>query len=100
LARASHELVQDGIKYLTKLPERLDRNDHVTAGPQNSRNFPQWFLDLRQPWKDTERDNVFVERLWRSVKDEEVYLRAYDSVSAARASLPGLLQQPRTAFEP
>ena len=33
------------------------------------------------------RDNVFVERLWRSVKYEEVYLRAYDSVSDARASL-------------
>jgi putative transposase len=33
------------------------------------------------------RDNVFVERLWRSVKYEEVYLRAYDSVSEARACL-------------
>ena len=33
------------------------------------------------------RDNVFVERLWRSVKYEEVYLKAYDSVSAARHSL-------------
>jgi len=33
------------------------------------------------------RDNVFVERLWRSVKYEEMYLRAYDSVSDARASL-------------
>ena len=33
------------------------------------------------------RDNVFVERLWRSVKYEEVYLEAYDSVSAARNSL-------------
>jgi len=32
-------------------------------------------------------DNVFVERLWRSVKYEEVYLYAYDSVSAAKASL-------------
>jgi len=30
---------------------------------------------------------VFVERLWRSVKYEEVYLRAYDSVSDARASI-------------
>jgi putative transposase len=30
------------------------------------------------------RDNVFVERLWRSVKYEEVYLRAYDSVGEAR----------------
>lgn len=33
------------------------------------------------------RDNVFVERLWKSVKYEEVYLRAYDSVSHAKASL-------------
>jgi putative transposase len=32
------------------------------------------------------RDNVFVEQLWRSVKYEEVYLRAYDSVSEARSA--------------
>src|SRR5450631_4289988 len=32
-------------------------------------------------------DNVFVERLWRSVKYEEVYLRAYDTASEARASI-------------
>jgi len=33
------------------------------------------------------RDNVFVERLWRSVKYEEVYLHAYDSVSEAKIGL-------------
>lgn len=33
------------------------------------------------------RDNVFVERLWRSVKYEEVYLKAYESVHEARTSL-------------
>ena len=33
------------------------------------------------------RDNVFVERLWRSIKYQEVYLRAYDSVSEARMSI-------------
>ncbi len=33
------------------------------------------------------RDNVFVERLWKTIKYEEVYLKAYDSVSAARRSL-------------
>jgi len=32
-------------------------------------------------------DNVFIERLWRSVKYEEVYLKAYDSIAAARSSL-------------
>jgi putative transposase len=33
------------------------------------------------------RDNVFVERLWRSVKYEETYLRAYASVPEARAGI-------------
>jgi putative transposase len=33
------------------------------------------------------RDNVFVERLWRSVKYEEVYLNAYESAGEARASI-------------
>jgi putative transposase len=32
-------------------------------------------------------DNIFVERLWRSLKYEEVYLHAYDSVSAATAGI-------------
>ncbi len=33
------------------------------------------------------RDNVFVERLWKSIKYEEVYLHAYETVSAARQGL-------------
>ena len=32
-------------------------------------------------------DNVFVERLWRSLKYEEVYLKAYDSVAEARLGI-------------
>ena len=40
-------------------------------------------MDRKGAW----RDNVFIERLWRSVKYEEVYLRAYDTVSDARASI-------------
>jgi putative transposase len=37
-------------------------------------------MDGRGAW----RDNVFVERLWRSLKYEEVYLRAYETVAEAR----------------
>ena len=37
-------------------------------------------MDGRGAW----RDNIFVERLWRSVKYEEVYLRAYETVADAR----------------
>lgn len=33
------------------------------------------------------RDNVFIERLWRSVKYEDVYLHAYNTVSQVRAGL-------------
>jgi putative transposase len=40
-------------------------------------------MDGKGAW----RDNVFVERLWRSIKYEEVYLKAYNSVSEARASI-------------
>ena len=40
-------------------------------------------MDCRGAW----RDNVFVERLWRTIKYEEVYLRAYETVSEARASI-------------
>ena len=40
-------------------------------------------MDGRGAW----RDNDFVERIWRSVKYERVYLRAYDSVSIARADI-------------
>lgn len=40
-------------------------------------------MDGRGAW----RDNVFVERLWKSVKYERVYLHAYDSVSEARRSI-------------
>jgi putative transposase len=40
-------------------------------------------MDGKGAW----RDNVFVERIWRSVKYEEVYLRAYGGVAEARASI-------------
>jgi putative transposase len=40
-------------------------------------------MDGKGSW----RDNVFIERLWRSVKYEDIYLRAYDSASAVRAGL-------------
>lgn len=38
------------------------------------------------------RDNVFVERLWKSIKYEEVYLKAYDSVGEAKANLEAYLR--------
>ena len=40
-------------------------------------------MDGKNSW----RDNVFVERLWRSVKYEDIYLKAYESVSEVRTGL-------------
>nr|WP_186191257.1 IS3 family transposase [Burkholderia gladioli] len=40
-------------------------------------------MDGKGAW----RDNVFVERVWRSIEYEEIYLRAYESVSHARRSI-------------
>jgi len=43
----------------------------------------QFSMDGKGAW----RDNLFVERLWKSVKYEEVYLHAYDSMTEARQGL-------------
>jgi putative transposase len=56
-------------------------------------------MDGRGCW----RDNVFVERLWRSIKYEEVYLHAYQSVGAAKAGVGRYLdfynrRRPHTAL--
>jgi putative transposase len=40
-------------------------------------------MDGKGAW----RDNVFVERLWRTIKYEEIYLRAYNNVPQARAGI-------------
>ncbi len=45
-------------------------------------------IKISRDGKGAWRDNVFVERLWRTVKYEEVYLKAYASVREARVS-PG-----------
>jgi putative transposase len=48
------------------------------------------------------RDNVFIERLWRSIKYEEMYLHAYESVSQARAGIGRYLEfyrHPSTTFQ-
>ena len=60
----------------------------------------QLSMDGRGAW----RDNVFVERRWRSVKYERVYLKAYDDVSAARADIADYLrwyntQRPHSRLE-
>jgi putative transposase len=48
-------------------------------------------IALSMDGKGSWRDNVFIERVWRSVKYEEVYLKAYESVGQARQSITDYL---------
>src|SRR6267142_417923 len=52
-----------------------------------TRRVLSWRLSITMEGKGAWRDNVFVERLWKSVKYEEVYLRAYETVGEARSSI-------------
>jgi putative transposase len=45
-------------------------------------------MDGKGAW----RDNVFIERFWRTLKYEEVYLKAYESVAEARSSIGRFLE--------
>src|SRR3954466_10636541 len=63
-----------------------DQGSQFTGGASTgvpTRNGIAISMDGKGAW----RDDVFVERLWRSVKCEEVYLRACDTVAEARASI-------------
>ena len=65
-----------------------------------SRNNIAISMDGKGAW----RDNVFVERFWRTIKYEEVYLHAYDSVAQARQSIGRYLafyngRRPHTALD-
>ncbi len=44
-------------------------------------------VQISMDGRGARRDNVFVERLWRSIKYEEIYLHAYDSVGHAKAGI-------------
>ena len=61
--------------------------------------MPAISLDGKGCW----RDNVFVERLWKTIKYEHVYLHAHETVSEARATLATYLEfyngrRPHTAL--
>jgi len=44
-------------------------------------------IEISMDGKGRWLDNVFIERLWRSVKYEDIYLKGYDSIGAARQGL-------------
>ena len=60
---------------------------NTDQGCQFTRVLKDNGIQIGMDGKGSWRDNVFVERLWKSVKYEEVYLHAYDSVCDAKQGL-------------
>jgi putative transposase len=81
------EAVEEAIaRYGTPEIFNTDQGSQFTSA-QFTGLLSQHQIAISMDGKGCWRDNVFIERLWKSVKYEEVYLRAYDSVSHARQSL-------------
>ncbi len=74
--------------FSSQLPRRRSR---VTASQFTSTDLIKVLaaheIKISMDGKGAWRENVFVERLWRTIKYEEVFLRAYASVSEARAGI-------------
>jgi putative transposase len=74
---------------------RITRQPEIVNTDRGSQFISEAFTDtvlakgilLSMDGKGSWRDNGFVERLWRSVKYEEIYLKAYESVRQARRSI-------------
>lgn len=66
---------------LTKLDSKTQKAQTPCKRPGRQFTSPEFTSALH------ERGNVFVERLWRSIKHDEVYLHADESVSQAKAGI-------------
>lgn len=74
------------VRYGTPAFVNTDQGSQFTA-EEFTQVVHQSGAKLSMDGKGAWRDNVFVERLWRTIKYERVYLRAYESVSAARTDI-------------
>lgn len=81
------EAVEEAIaKYGCPLIFNTDQGSQFTDGDWIAL-LTQHGIQISMDGKGCWRDNVFVERLWRTIKYEEVYLRAYEGATEARESL-------------
>jgi putative transposase len=73
-------------RYGTPEIVNTDQGSQFTAD-EFTRTVLKQGCKLSMDGKGAWRDNVFVERVWRSAKYEEIYLHAYDSVNQARSAI-------------
>jgi len=87
LAAVQEVLTQYGTPEIFNTDQGCQFTSQEFTGLLNDHGI-QISMDGRGCW----RDNVFVERLWRSLKYEEVYLRAYKTVCDAQQGLARYVQ--------
>ena len=83
-----HGALEMAIAKSEKLPEifNTDQGSQFTS-PQWSGRLESLGIRVSMDGKGRWMDNVFIERLWRSLKYEDVYLKGYTSVGAARTGI-------------
>lgn len=75
------------------IPEyfNTDQGSQFT-GKEHTGILENYKVKISMDGKGRWMDNVFVERLWRSLKYEEVYLKAYESVEEARKGIAAWIE--------
>ena len=81
------EALQKALKIAQPDIHNSDQGSHFTSGEYTDilKQYPT--IQISMDHKGRCFDNIFVERLWRTIKYEEVYLKEYDSLKDARQSL-------------
>lgn len=78
--------VERGLAQATPEIVNSDQGSHFTS-PQYTERWQQAEVRISMDGKGRALDNIFTERLWRTVKYEEVYLQDYGSPKEARRGL-------------
>jgi putative transposase len=91
-ADAAVEALQDAIaRYGVPEIMNTDQGSQFTAGDFVT-VLQEHKIRISMDGKGCWRDNVFVERLWKSIKYEHVYLHAYETVTEARTQIATYLE--------
>lgn len=83
--------VERALSLATPVIWNSDQGSHFTS-PRYTSILLERDVKISMDGKNRAIDNIFTERLWRSVKYEEVYLKGYDSPRVARQGLSDYLK--------
>lgn len=84
------EAVEDALRCATPTIWNSDQGSHFTS-PQYTQRLRDAGVTISMDGKGRALDNIFTERLWRTIKYEEVYLNDYTSPRQARQQLAAYL---------